>query len=141
MPSYRLERVANVIKQRVSQVIMHELSDPRLGFVTVMKVKVTPDLKECRVHVSVLGSDADAGKSMAALHEAARYVQKRVGEALTTRVTPRLSFELSQETRRIQRVNEILGELARERDDDQPEPDEPESTGEDDSADDRATTP
>jgi len=57
MQGKRLERVNQLIKEEISMLLQRELKDPRLGFVTVTDVDVTPDLKHAKVYVSVLGRE------------------------------------------------------------------------------------
>ncbi|MHC4503843.1 MAG: 30S ribosome-binding factor RbfA [Planctomycetota bacterium] len=58
----RRERIARVIREEASRVILYELADPRIGFVTVTKVKVSGDLQSARVFLSVLGDEADRAR-------------------------------------------------------------------------------
>ena len=66
--------------------------DPRIGLVTVLDVEPTEDLKEAKIYVSVLGTQADASKTKHALDDAAGYIQREVGRNLETRNTPTLRF-------------------------------------------------
>ena len=70
MAKIRLQRVAAQMKHVVSRVVTQELKDPRCGFVTIVDVKVAPDLKTARVHFSVLGSDAQKRTAQRALDSA-----------------------------------------------------------------------
>ena len=115
MSSRRIERVQEVIKRLAGEVILHEISDPRMGFITVTGVKVSPDMRQARVYVSILGSEADVHKAFSALKHAEPYVQKRVAPALTMKYTPEVTFVINEGLKRAQRINKILGELASER--------------------------
>ena len=109
-PSLRVRRVAEALKEVAGQVITQELSDPRLGFVTVTRVKVSPDLREARVLVSVLGGEADRAKTLAALRHAAGYIKRRCGDELQLRHTPKISFEFDEGIDKSIRVSELLYE-------------------------------
>ena len=80
----------------VGSIIQREISDPRLGLVTVLKVEPTADLKEARVYISIFGKPGDRSKTLHALEDARGYIQKELGKNLETRYTPRLSFILDE---------------------------------------------
>jgi ribosome-binding factor A len=107
-PSLRCRRVAEALKEVLGQIITQELSDPRLGFVTVTRVKVSPDLRQARVFVSVLGEGADRSKTLAALQHAAGFIKRRCGDELELRFTPRLRFEFDEGIDKSIRVSELL---------------------------------
>ena len=106
--SMRCRRVAEAIKEVVGQVIVNELSDPRLGFLTVTRVKVTPDLKQAKVFVSILGENADRAKSLGALRHAAGFVKRKVGDRLDLRYTPGIIFEFDDGVDKSIRVSRLL---------------------------------
>jgi ribosome-binding factor A len=105
--SHRAERLADELRMQLGQ-ILGRLNDPRIGFATVTEVRLSPDLRHARVHVSVLG-DADAQrKSLECLEAARAYLRKEVARHLTLRFTPELSFELDRGAEYIERVEELL---------------------------------
>ncbi len=106
--SLRCKRVAEALKSIVGQIITQELSDPRLGFVTVTGVKVSRDLKLATVKVSVLSDDAGRGKTLAALSHAAGFIKRRCGDELDLRFTPNLKFEFDEGIDKSIRVSELL---------------------------------
>ena len=79
MAGNRRERIARIIREEASRVVLHELGDPRIGFVTVTKVKVSADLSHARVYVSVYGDDAVRQETMKALSRATKVVQRSCG--------------------------------------------------------------
>jgi ribosome-binding factor A len=80
-----------------------------MGFVTVLKVEVTPDLKEATIYISIFGSSADRSKAFRALEDARGYVQKEVGKNLETRNTPRLKFILEESQDKVSRIEALIG--------------------------------
>ena len=92
----RVERLKEIIRETVAEVILHELADPRLGFCTVTRVTLTDDIEHCKVYVSVFGDDGSKSKTMHALHEARGLIQKRVAKQLKTRTTPHIEIELDE---------------------------------------------
>lgn len=111
MVTTRQRRVAELIKAEVSHILQHEVSDPRIGFVTVTDVEVTPDLREARVFVSVLGEPGQAKESLAGLQSAAKYIRGLLGRRIDLRVVPQLSFTLDRSLERGSRVLELMHEL------------------------------
>lgn len=109
--SYRVERVAHVIRDVVSDAITNRLSDPRIHRLTsVTRVEVTPDLMYAAVFVSVMADDSVARRTMSGLHSARGLVQKLVAERLDLRRCPVLRFELDTG---IKKGFEIIRELDR----------------------------
>lgn len=104
----RQRRVGELIKEQVGQIIQQEVSDPRIGFVTVTEVEVTADLREAHVYVSVLGDPEQAKKSIAGLQRAAGYIRKLLGRRVDLRVLPELTFALDRSLERGSRVLELL---------------------------------
>ena len=96
MAAKRIERLRKVILRKASDVILYELHDPRLGFVTLSKVDLTDDLRYATIYYSVIGADADRSKTSHALEAARGYIQKEIARALQTRVTPHIRFKYDE---------------------------------------------
>ena len=115
MTSRRCQRVQRLLRDRVSEVIIHELVDPRMGFVTVTGVEVSPDLRTAKVFVSVIGSEGEIRRTFAGLEHAAGFVQRRVSEQVELRTAPRLRFVLDDSVKRSVRISEILRQVSEEK--------------------------
>jgi len=111
--SRRTERVGNVIQREIGSFILRELSDPRLGFLTVSRADVSPDLGNVRVTVSVMGGDAEKQSALAALSRQAPRMRAHLAKALRTRKVPRVSFELDRNLDHGFRIAELLKDLDR----------------------------
>ena len=112
-PSYRPERVAELIREEVAAFLTSGARDPRIGFVTVTAVEVSGDLSHARVRVSVMGVEEEKARSLDGLDSAARHLRSRLARSLHLRVAPELHFELDRGIEHAQRINEVLGELKR----------------------------
>lgn len=110
-PSHRPERVAELVRQTVAEFLTGEVRDPRIGFVTVTGVEVSPDLSHAKVRVSVMGDDEARSKSLEGLASAARYLRAQLAKGLPLRVTPDLHFELDKGLEHAQRIDRVLKEL------------------------------
>jgi ribosome-binding factor A len=110
MPGRRPQRVAEQIREEVSQIILGEMRDPRIGLVTVTDVKLSPDLRHARVFVGILGSDEQVADSLAALKSGAGFIRRELGSALRLRHTPELHFVYDETTKTAARIDELLKE-------------------------------
>jgi ribosome-binding factor A len=108
--SERLERVAEGIREVLAAEVMR-LKDPRLGFVTLTGVKVTPDLRKARVFYTVLGEEKERRATFAALRSARSHLRTTLGRQVRMKFTPELEFVEDTAEARGQRVEEILARL------------------------------
>jgi ribosome-binding factor A len=113
--SKRTEQVGDEIQRILGEVIQSELKDPRVGFVTVTGVTMTPDLLRANVRLSVLGDDQERKTTMQALERAKGYLRRRVGEELTLRQTPELRLHLDTSLDHALRIGELLHQIDEER--------------------------
>jgi len=111
--SQRTEKVQRLAREVLGEEIQN-LKDPRLGFVTVTAVRVTPDLRHARVFVSVLGSDDEKAATMAGLKSATPVLRTELGHQVRMKFTPELVFELDTMADEAQRLQEILHRIERE---------------------------
>jgi ribosome-binding factor A len=116
MQGKRLERVNQLIKEEISLVLQRELKDPRLGFVSVTEVDVTPDLKHAKVYVSVLGPEERWVSSLAALDSARGFVWGWLRRHLALRQTPEISFRPDRSMEHAAHIQSLLAELSIRRD-------------------------
>lgn len=103
-----MRRVDEAIREVLSQAIVDEIQDPRLGFVTVTGVDTSPDLKHSKVFVSVLGDDESRDNSLDALQSAHGRLQGAVAAQLRLKHTPELRFFYDDSVDRGMRVDELL---------------------------------
>jgi len=109
LPGHRHERIAEEIRHEVTAMVAGELKDPRIaGFVTVTEVRVTPDLKQARIYVSVLGTEGEQASTLAGLAAAAGYVRREVGQRLQLRRGPEIHFVLDRSEEYGQRIEDLL---------------------------------
>ncbi len=111
----RLERIAEMIKTEVSDIILNRIRDQRVGFVTVTRTEVTRDLQHCRVFVSVMGSDEVKKKGIKGLASASGYIRKLLGERIKIRYVPELTFILDESVDYSFRIEGILNQIKDEK--------------------------
>lgn len=115
MASRRMERVNELLRSEISQLIARSLKDPRIsGTISVTEVQTSPDLRHARVYVSILGSEDQRRESLAALRHAAGFFRRELGERLTLRRTPELEIRLDESLERGDRIMRLLREIQEE---------------------------
>jgi ribosome-binding factor A len=113
-----MRRVNESVRAVVAETL-RELKDPRIGLVTVTGVRVTPDLHEATVYVSVLGGEKKRKATLAGLQSAHGVLQSRINDQLKLRRTPTLTFEYDPSVERGVRMTALIDELAAELPDEQ----------------------
>jgi ribosome-binding factor A len=114
MVSRRQRQVAELLHEEISQLIQHATRDPRLGFVTVTGVDVSPDLRLARVYVTVLGDEADAKSTLEGLVSAAGYFRHEMRQSLSLRYIPELNFKLDKSLEYGMRIESLLDTIKSE---------------------------
>ena len=107
----RMRRVNESVRQVLSETV-GQLKDPRIGFVTVTGVETSPDLRQARVFVSVLGSERKRTQTIEGLQAAHSVLQARIARELRLKRTPQLSFEYDPSVERGVRMTKLIDELA-----------------------------
>jgi ribosome-binding factor A len=104
----RMRRVNEAVREVVSARLAEGLRDPRIGFVTVTSVDTSPDLRQARVYVSVLGSEEQRAETLAGLESAHGLLQLAVATELRMKHTPTLQFVFDESIDRGMRITELL---------------------------------
>lgn len=106
----RTRRVSDYLKRELASLIQFELSDPRVGMVSITDVEVSRDLAHGRVFVTVLGKDseAEAADTVAALNHAAGHLRTLIAKGMKARTTPRLQFVYDSSVVRGARMSELI---------------------------------
>ena len=113
MSTARMRRVNEAVREVLSDA-MKLLKDPRVGFVTVTDVRTTPDLRQAKVYVSVLGSDEERTATMDGLASAHGVLQTAVNRELRMKRTPTLDFVYDDTAERADRLERMLAEMEHE---------------------------
>ena len=107
----RVERVEALIRQEISDILRDKVSDPRVGFVTITRVEVSPDFKNASIFVSVFADENKKKEAMQGLYSATGFIQHELGQMLELRVTPRIRFVQDDSLERGSRVLGIMDKL------------------------------
>jgi ribosome-binding factor A len=106
-----MAKMAEAVREVVGMAILAEIKDPRVRDVTVTHVDVAPDLRSAKVHVSVMGDEKQQKLCLYGLESAAGFLQRKVGDRIETRYTPRLTFELDMGVKKSIEMARILKEV------------------------------
>lgn len=114
MAAYRKEKLEGQIRRLVSELLIKDIKDPRIGFATITGVTLNKDFTEARVGVSILGNPRDMRKSLEGLQSSEGYIRHKVGKALGIRVMPRIDFFLDSSVAEATKMVGLLNELESE---------------------------
>ena len=114
MAKVRVEKLQELMKQEISDIIFHELKDPRIGFVTVTSVACTEDLREAKVYVSVMGDEKKARDTLYGLNSSLGFVRREIGRRIRLRFTPEISFALDTSLNYSDHIQRLLNEIHEE---------------------------
>lgn len=104
----------HLVRKEVEEIIRRHISDPDIGFFTITYVHITPDLKYAKIGVSVMGSQEEKDRSFNGLVQATPYIQHQLASHLVIKRSPKIEFVYDE--RKEFRVEELLAEIRRERD-------------------------
>lgn len=111
----RPDRVAEEIRHELSSLLAREVHDPGIGFVTLTRVKVSPDLQLARVYYTLIGDDKARRETEKALERATPFLRRQIGSRIRLRRVPELRFEFDRSVEHQDRIEKILLDLAEER--------------------------
>jgi ribosome-binding factor A len=112
MTSYRADQVGEQVREEIMSIIRRDLKDPRIGFVSITAVRMSPDLRNARVRVSVLGNPEEKKASIAGLESATGVIRHELGKRLQNlKFSPNLRFEIDPSIEYSVHISELLKEV------------------------------
>jgi ribosome-binding factor A len=115
--SHRIHKVACLLKKEISDILQTRIKDPLIGFVTIMSITLTNDLRIAKVYVSVLGKKEQQETTMRGLIKATSFIQNELSRRVRLRYLPELHFYLDDTLNYRERIDNILHNLDLEVDD------------------------
>lgn len=110
--SRRTRQVGDEVRAEISRLLLREAHDPRIGFVTITAVEMSPDLRNARVFVSTLQAGESREKSLEALRSAAGFLRREIAHNLALRTAPRLEFRFDKSIETGSRIEDLLREAS-----------------------------
>ena len=105
---YRKLRVQDLLKEEISLIIQKEIRDPGMGFITVLEVKMSEDLKSAKVLISIYGEEAEKKNTIDALKRSKGYIKYLLGQRVKLRYMPELNFVIDDTYEKAARIEAIL---------------------------------
>ena len=113
MSELRVAKASELIKQEMSQMLLYEVKDPRIGFVTITDVTMTKDLREATVYVSIMGKDKEIEDTWEGIQSALPYLRREIGRRVRLRFTPSISFALDKSLDYSEHIQKLLLKVER----------------------------
>ena len=107
----RLTRVGETIREELSAMLLRDLKDPRIGFVTITDVVMSPDLRQAKVYFSRIGTEAERDESLQGLQAAAGFMRRELGHRLALKFAPELRFFYDESLETGSRIDRLLREI------------------------------
>jgi ribosome-binding factor A len=111
MSGRRRRQVGDLLRDEISFLIQRGLKDPRIGFTSITRVDVSPDIRYATVFVSVLGTEEEQSETLVALNSASGFIRHELGPKLTMRNIPMVSFRLDRSMEHAENVARLLREI------------------------------
>jgi ribosome-binding factor A len=111
----RPDRVGDQIRQELAELIARQVQDPGIGFLTITRVKLTPDLQQARVFYTAIGDDTQRAETAKALRRATPFLRRQVGGRLRLKHVPELQFLYDESIERQDRIERIIQDIHAER--------------------------
>ena len=115
--AHRIERVNNLLRREISELLQHHVKDPRLDtFITVTEVSTSPDLKHAKVFVSYIGSKEERQKTLSVLATASGFFRKELAKHVRLRRIPELSFHWDDSIERVDHLLRLIDQISSQQD-------------------------
>ena len=110
--SRRTRQVGEFLREELTDIIRREVKDPRIGFMSVTRVDVTPDLRHAAVYISVLGTDDERAETLTALRSASGFIRHHLKPRLRMRQIPELEFRDDRSMEHAEHIARTLREIS-----------------------------
>ena len=115
MEGKRSEKVADLIRKEISEMLVRTIKDPRVGFVTITRVSVTEDCRLAKIYYSVVGTLAERERSREGLNSAKGYIRRELGHRMKLKYTPEIMFQFDPSIEYAVHMGELIHHLQEER--------------------------
>lgn len=122
----RLDKVADLLAESISEIIEHDLNDPRKGFITVTGARVSPDLRHAQIYVTTLGDETAKREMVRVLEHASGFIRAELARRVRLKFIPELAWRIDNTVEYSQKIDEVLRRLREERGEEGTAPSAPE---------------
>jgi ribosome-binding factor A len=110
----RMNRINDLLQEEIARLLLREIKDPRIGFVSITRVKTNKDMRNARVFISIYGEEETQVQALEGLASAAGYIRKQLFRNLSLKTVPKLTFVLDESIAYSDRISSLLRELEQE---------------------------
>lgn len=110
----RSDRLGDLIRKEISDILLRQIKDPRVGFCTIVRVDVSDDLRYAKVHVSIMGSESQQKSTLKGLKSASGFIRREIGRRVKIRHTPEVVFMLDESVKHSVRIAQLIEEQERD---------------------------
>ena len=121
MGENRIQKISNLIKKEVAEMLIREVKDPRIGMVTITGAAVSKDLRVAHIYYSALGTEKQIQDSAIGLRQATKFIQREIGRRIRMRYTPTIDFKFDHSLEYGSHIDQILKDLSLSKDEETPE--------------------
>ncbi len=114
MTSRRAKRVGELMRQEISDLIQKSIKNPHLGFVTVMEVELTNDLRKAKVFLSVYGEDKEDSPTLKSIRKASGFIRSQLAKRIRLHYFPELEFLWDSSLEQAEKISRLLEEISDE---------------------------
>ncbi len=118
--STRQEKMQELLREEISDILLREFKDPRLGFITITGTEITSDMRHAKVYVSIMGTDEQRAENMAILKRAQHFTRQAFGRRVKMKVLPDIEFKLDTSVDKGIRMLELFEQIKHDEEDESP---------------------
>ncbi len=115
MEGKRSEKVGDLIRKEISEMLVRTIKDPRIGFITITRATVTEDCRSAKVYYSVVGTSSERERSMKGLNSAKGYIRRELGHRIKLKYTPEIVFQFDPSIEYAVHMGKLIHHLQEER--------------------------
>lgn len=112
----RQKRLGELLKHEISELITREIKDPRIGFVSITAVDLSPDLRNAKIYVSVFGSEKEKKASLAGLRSAASFIKRELGRRLRLKYMPEMTILYDESIEKGAHISALIDSVVKKED-------------------------
>ena len=115
--AHRIERINSLIRREISDLLQHQVKDPRLStFIAITEVSTSPDLKFAKIFISYIGNEAEKEETLRVLSRASGFLRKELAKCIRIRYIPELNFYWDDSIERGDHILQLIDQVIPQQD-------------------------